>query len=159
MFVLLFKIVAAKNTETSIPFFSWLAATTVHSITFPLHSRMFSRVAEKEANRAGSTKLLCWGTAADPHSLHCDSSGNCGAQLQLLPSAAYSLWAPLITASQLFSPFYTPLITLLLHQAGSSAGVNPEKFYSKGSFYCSGNYRKRNLVFYVAHSFINAIHF
>lgn len=159
MFVLLFKIVAAKNTETSIPFFSWLAATTVHSITFPLHSPTFSRVAEKEANRAGSTKLLCWGTAADPHSLHCDSSGNCGAQLQLLPSAAYSLWAPLITASQLFSPFHTPLITLLLHQAGSSAGVNPEKFYSKGSFYCSGNYRKRNLVFYVAHSFINAIHF
>lgn len=113
--------------------------------------------------RAGLPELLGCRTAADPHSVCCTSSGHRAAQLQLLPSAAYSLWTLLTTMSQLFCfclP-YTPLITLLLHQAGSSAGVNPEKFYSKGSIYCGGNYRKRksNFIFCVAHSFINAIYF
>lgn len=112
--------------------------------------------------RAGLPELLGCRTTADPHSVCCTSSGHWAAQLQLLPSSAYRLWTPLTTMSQLFYCLpCTPLITLLLHQAGSSAGVNPEKFYRKGSIYCSGNYRKRksNFVFFVAHSFINSIHF
>lgn len=159
IFILLFKTVATENTQKINSLFS--LACSHNCLSTPCHHSLPCSAGLLERMQAGLPELLCWGTTADPCSLHCNSFENWGAWLQVLPSAAYSPWASLVTVSQLFYPFYTPLISLLPHQPGSSAGVNSEKFYSKGSFYCSGNYRKRksNLVFYVAHSFTNVIDF